>query len=304
MRGTTSQKRLGHLAGHDSGSRLGPGGRWLVGLGAVAASLCVQSEARADLHLAIGSRIEPLRYTSAYLPNSSASTFRPSGSTSGGSESLQSTSLSPYIALYFAQKYGIMLSLDIGYAKSSGEVQAMGMAMPTTDNNSYFQFGVGIGTKIYFTPPRSQKISPYIYLDVFKYFASISTDNMGVSGEYAGAQASLRSPTGGTLAVGAEYFLSPGFSIGSEIFGLRVSGVTSDYKDAAMTRHSSSYTQVTLYTGITLNYRFQVSSSVRAVEEEGAAEPARKRRQQTSEEFLASPPQPPQPPPPSPEAVD
>ena len=302
MRGTTSQRRSGHQLGHDSGSR--PAGRWLVGLGAVAASLWVQSEARADLHLAIGSRIEPLRYTSAYLPNSAASTFRPSGSTGGGAESLQSTSLSPYIALYFAQKYGIMLSLDIGYAKSTGEVQAMGMAMPTTDNNSYFQFGVGIGTKIYFTPPRSQKIAPYIYLDVFKYFASISTDNMGVSGEYAGAQASLRSPTGGTLAVGAEYFLSPGFSIGSEIFGLRVSGVTSDYKDAAMTRHSSSYTQVTLYTGITLNYRFQISSSVRAVEEESAAEPGRKRRQQTSEEFLATPPPPQQPPPPSPEAVD
>ena len=276
----------------------------LVGLGTAAASLCIHSPARADLHLAIGSRVEPLRYTSAYFPNSAASTFRPSGFAGGGAESLQSTSLSPYLALYFAQKYGIMLSLDIGYAKSSGESQAMGMAMPTTDNNSYFQFGVGLGTKIYFTTPRSQKVAPYIYLDVFKYFASISTDNMGVSGEYASAQASLRSPTGGTLAVGAEYFLSPSFSIGSEIFGLRVSGVSSEYKDAAMTRHSSTYTQVAIYTGITLNYRFQVSSSVHAVEDEGAAESAKKRRQQTSEEFLATPPTPPPPPPPSPEAVD
>lgn len=279
-------------------------GHFLVGLGTVAASLCVHSQARAELHLAIGSRIEPLRYTSAYLPNAAATTFRPSGLSGGGSESLQSTSLSPYLALYFAQKYGIMLSVDIGYSKSSGESQAMGMAMPTTDNNSYFQFGVGLGTKIYFTTPRSQKVAPYIYLDVFKYFASISTDNMGVSGEYAGAQASLRSPTGGTLAVGAEYFLSPSFSIGSEIFGLRVSGVSSEYKDAAMTRHSSTYTQVTLYTGITLNYRFQVSSSVHAVDDEAGAEAAKKRRPQTSEEFLGAPPAPPPPPPPSPEAVD
>lgn len=290
MRGTTSPRpRHHHRDRH-----------WLVGLGTVAASLCLQSEARADLHLAIGSRIEPLRYTSAYLPNSSATTFRPSGGTGGGSESLQSTSLSPYIALYFAQKYGIMLSLDIGYAKSSGEVQAMGMAMPTTDNNSYFQFGVGVGTKIYFTPPRSQKISPYIYLDVFKYFASISTDNMGVSGEYAGAQASLRSPTGGTLAVGAEYFLSPGFSIGSEIFGLRIGHVNGDYREPNQTRHSNAYTTLSFYTGITLNFRFQVQASVKATDEEKDEDRSRRRP-----DYPPPPPVNNNPPPvPTPEAVD
>ena len=287
MSGKTSPRLLGH---------------WLLGLGTVAATFGLPSEARADLHLAIGSKIEPYRYTSAYFPNSSGSTFRPDGSTGGGSGSLQSTSLSPYLALFFAQKYGIMLGLDIGYAKSSGEVQAMGMAMPTTDNNSYFQFGISLGTKIYFTTPRSQKVVPYLYLDVFKYFASIATDNMTISGDQAGAQASLRSPTGGTLAIGAEYFLSPGFSIGSEIFGLRVSGVNSDYKDMAMTRHSSSYTQVALYTGLTLNYRFQVSSSVRAAEEDGNADAPKRRRAPTSEDFVSQPPA--APPPPSPESVD
>ena len=288
MRGTTSSRLLSPA---------------LIGLGTVAASLCLPSEARADLHLAIGSKIEPYRYTSAYFPNSAGTTSRPDGLSGPGSESLQSTSLSPYLALFFAQKYGIVLGFDIGYAKSGGETQAMGMAMPTTDNNSYFQFGISLGTKIYFTTPRSQKVVPYLYLDVFKYFASISTDNMGISGDQAGAQASLRSPTGGTLAIGAEYFLSPGFSIGSEIFGLRVSGVNSDYKDMAMTRHSSSYTQVALYTGLTLNYRFQVSSSVRAAEEEANPESAPKRRRApTSEDFVNQTPA--APPPPSPESVD
>jgi hypothetical protein len=284
MRGSTSHRLFGP---------------WLFGLFTIVASLLVHSEARADLYLSIGSRFEPFRYTAAYFPNASGTTFRPDGGSGPGSDSFQSTSLNPYLALFFAQKYGIMLSLDIAYAKSSGETQAMGMAMPTTDNNSFFQFGVGLGTKIYLTTPRSQKVVPYLYLDFFKYFASISTDNMAISGDQASAQASLRSPTGGTLAVGAEYFLGPGFSIGSEIFGLRLSVVDSEYKDMAMTRHSSSYTQVAFYTGITLNYRFQVSSSVQAAEEENTETP--KPRRHAAPPAEAAPPPPPAP---SPEAVD
>jgi hypothetical protein len=288
MRGTTSHRLLGH---------------WLLGLGTVAAGLCLHSEARADLHLAIGTKVEPLSYTSAYFPNAASSTVRPEGSSTDASQSFQLTSLTPYIAMYIAQKYGIVLSLDLGYAQAHGETQAMGMAMATTDTNSYFKFGVSLGTKIYFSQPRSQKVVPYLYVDGYKYFASVSTDNQTVTGDQAGAQASLRSPAGFTIALGAEYFLSPGFSIGSEIFGLRPSWVTSDYKDAQMTRHSSSYTQVSLYTGLTLNYRFQISSSVRAAEDEGSAEAAKRRRSPSSEEFV-TPAAPPPPPPPSPEAVD
>jgi hypothetical protein len=171
--------------------------------------------------------------------------------------------------------------------------------MPTTDNNNFFQFGFAIGTKIYLTTPRSQKVAPYLYADFFKYLASVSTDNMNVSGPQASAQASLRSPTGGTAAFGAEYFLGPGFSIGSEIFGLRIAVVDSEFKDAAMTNHSSSFTQVSFYTGITLNYRFQVSSSVQAAQED-TSDPAKPKRNP----FLPTEQTPPPPPAPSPEAVD
>lgn len=281
-------------------SSLGPRhGHLLAGLCTLAATVCTAQLAQADVHLAIGSRIEPLRYTSAYFPNTNAM-LTPELNGNG----FQSTALAPYFGVFFAQKYGVILSLDIAYAKSAGEIQAMGAPMPTVDNNSYFQFGVGLGFKTYFSQIKASKVAPYLYVDVFKYFASVSTDNMAISGEQAAAQASLRSPTGGTLAFGAEYFFSPGFSIGSEIFGLRVSGVSSEYRDMSMARHSATYTQVAFYTGITMNFRFQVQASVQNAEDKDDGDetpPASSRRRRRA-------PQPesdtPPPPPPTPEAVD
>ena len=61
--------------------------------------------------------------------------------------------------------------------------------------------------------PKKDRVAPYAYIDVFKYFASVSTSNMSVTGDQAAAQADTSSPVGGTLAIGAEYFLGTGFSI-------------------------------------------------------------------------------------------
>jgi len=285
-------------------------GRFAARLGAALLagllSLALLPAARADLHLAIGSRIEPLRYSSAYFPSSNTGTARPPSLYDAESAPFQSTSLSPYLALFFAQRYGVMASLDIAYAKLSGETQGANDAMPARDNNSYFQFGLALGFKIYITPPRASRVAPYVYADFFKYFASVSTDNAGVTGEQASAQAALRSPIGATAAVGAEYFLSPSFSIGSEIFGLRVSSVSGEYHGmpggpaADQTRHSASYTQVSFYTGITLNFRFPVSASARSEEERDSDEKSGRRR--PGEPPPPAPPPPP--PPPTPEAID
>jgi len=273
-------------------------------LGASLIGFCALPAAQADIHLAVGSRFEPLRYTSAAFPNSGG-TFRTPSLVSEPSVPFQSTSLNPYLGLFFAQRYGAMLSLDIGYAKLNTETQAMSDAMPTKDSNSFFQFGLSLGFKAYITPPRASKIAPYIYADFFKYLASISTDNTAVTGEQATAQANLLSPIGASFAVGAEYFLSPGFSIGSEILGLRVSHVSSEYRDSAMaggaqTRHSADYTQFSFYTGITLNFRFQVSASVKATEESSDSEDKARKR---NGDYAPQPPPPPTPPP-TPEAVD
>jgi len=271
-------------------------------LAACVITFCAPS-AQADIHLAIGSRFEPLRYTSAYFPNSS--TPGPASLYGAKTEPFQSTSLNPYLALFFAQRYGVMAALDIAYAKLSGEVQGMGAAMPVTDGNSYFQFGISIGFKAYISTPRANKVAPYVYADLFKYFASISTDNAAITGEQAAAQAALMSPIGATVAVGAEYFLSPSFSIGSEIFGLRISNVSGEYHDGQVgmqTRHSASYTAVSFYTGITLNFRFQVAASVKSSDEDHNDEERSSRKRQSSDYPL--PPAAPPPPPPTPEAVD
>ena len=274
--------------------------RGLCGLAILTAGLCLPSVASADVHLAIGSRIEPLRYTSDFLSNG-----KDNGGLLGyaGTKGLQSASLAPYFGLFFAQKYGIVLSFDIGYGKQTNELQSMGMPTATSESNSFLQFGIGVGSKIYFNQPRAQKVSPYLYVDIYKYFASVATDNGLITGEQASAQAAMRSPIGGTLAIGAEYFLSPGFSIGSEIFGMRVANVSGEYKDQGMVRHSGSFTQFSLYTGLTLNYRFQVQASVQTVDDDSAeqtAAPKRKRRpvQQPDDS------QPPALPAPSPEAID
>ena len=271
-----------------------PRGAFVVGAGLLA--LAVPTAARADLQLAVGSRMEPFRYTPAYFPNSTMAE-RPPSQFQGKTGPYQATALSPYLGLFFAQRYGVMASFDVAYAKSSGETLAMGVS-PVTDNNTFFQLGLSLGLKIYITPPRASKVAPYIYADFYKYFASLTTDNTTITGEQAGAQAALLSPLGGTFAFGAEYFFSPGFSIGSEIFGMRVGHVSGDYRDPTQTRHSNSYTTLSFYTGLSLNFRFQVQASVRATDDERDEDRSRRRPEYP-------PPVNNNPPPvPTPEAVD
>lgn len=255
--------------------------------------------AHADLQLAVGSRVEPFRYTPAYFPNSGFAE-RPPSQFAGKTGPYQATSLSPYLGLFFAQRYGVMASFDVAYAKSAGEVQAPMMTPPSTDNNTFFQLGIALGLKVYITQPRASKVAPYVYADFYKYFASLTTDNTAITGEQAGAQAALLSPLGGTFAFGAEYFFSPGFSIGSEIFGLRIGHVNGDYREPNQTRHSNAYTTLSFYTGITLNFRFQVQASVKATDEEKDEDRSRRRS-----DYPPPPPVNNNPPPvPTPEAVD
>lgn len=270
----------------------------LAGLAGLLGLAVVPAVAHADLQLAVGSRVEPFRYTPAYFPNSGFAE-RPPSQFAGKTGPYQATSLSPYLGLFFAQRYGVMASFDVAYAKSAGEVQAPMMTPPSTDNNTFFQFGIALGMKIYITPPKASKVAPYVYADLYKYFASLTTDNTTITGEQAGAQAALLSPIGGTLAFGAEYFFSPGFSIGSEIFGLRVGHVDSGYRETNQTRHSNAYTTLSFYTGITLNFRFQVQASVKATDDEKEEDRSRRRPDFPPPPVNNNPP-----PVPTPEAVD
>ena len=170
----------------------------LVGA-AIAAGCLYAPSAQAELHLAIGSRFEPFRYTSPYFPNAGGGMvpyIAPQGT-----KGFQTTSLAPYFGLFFAQRYGVLLALDIGYAKSFGDSQANMAPMAVEENNGYFQFGFSAGFKGYLSAVKSGRVAPYIYVDFFKYFATVTTDNMAVSGEKASAQAAMMSPIGASLAM-------------------------------------------------------------------------------------------------------
>lgn len=277
---------------------------WKFALGTVAVALCCLAPARAgaDVHMQFGTKWQPLRYTTAAYPTGGAA----AASLPTGLSGFQSTSLDPYLAIFFAQKYGLQLSLDVGYGKLGNETQ-VGMAAPEPNNSSFFQFGFSLGFKFYITQPRREKVSPYIYADFYKYFASINADK--ASTDQVSFLASLHSPIGASFAFGAEYFVTQNFSIGSEILGLKVANVgasTTTGTAPSTSRTSLDYTYITFYTGITLNYRFQVQASVHSSEEEGGEEEGaapkkrKKIRAQAGTEEESTPP----PPPPSPEAVD
>lgn len=273
-------------------------------IGSLALSCLCPALAHADVHLAFGTKWTPLRYTVG-APDAykfADTTFH----VPVGGSGFQSTSLDPYIAAFFAQKYGAVLSLDIGYGSLSGE-KPNGMMQQTT-NNSFTQFGFSLGFKYYISQPQRSKVSPYLYADFFKYFASISTDTPNVGSNQAGGIASLLSPVGGDFAFGAEFFVTPAFSIGSEVLGLRVASAGGELVPATPSagHTAESYTYLTFYTGISLNYRFQIAASVRSTDEEtetGEAppKPVKKVKKVQVEEETGTPPPPP---PPSPEAVD
>jgi len=249
------------------------------------------SLAHADVHLAIGSRFEPYRYTMAHFPNAATT----AGDLTVPNQSFQTTSLAPYFGAFFAQRYGLMLGLDLGWARLNTDKQ-MGANPAVATTDSFFQLGLALGFKLYMRDPKKDRIAPYAYVDVYKYFASVSTNNTNVTGDQASAQADTVSPVGGTLAIGAEYFLGTGFSIGAEIFGLRVAHVGAEYTDSTMTRRDVGFTQLSMYSGLTLNYRFQVQASMKASDE-----PEEDKRRSTPP---STPQQPTSLPPPTPEAVD
>lgn len=277
-----------------------PLGRLALGLAFCSCLCLLPARAGADVHLAFGTKWQPLRYTTdPYAAPQNTSLLANPKPDIGGPSGFQSTSIDPYLALYFAQRYGIVLGLDMGYGKTLVDTQ-MGMASKTT-SDSFFQFGFSLGFKWYLLQPRGGKISPYLYADFYKYFVTINTD-ANQTNDAVSFAAALLSPIGATMSFGAEYFVTPGFSVGSEVFGIKVASVSADMGDS-MNHTSQSYTYFTFYTGITLNYRFQVqATTVQVSEEEGQGEEAPRRKKKKAPEAEAPPP--PAPPPPTPEAVD
>ena len=262
--------------------------RQMVWRGLVALSLVagMSAPARADFNIATGLKWVPLRYTT---PVGAA------GASSAAKETplqgWQTTSLDPYIGFFFTDQIGLVIGLDLGWASHHDE-QPNGQgglikgplgtcaAADRPCDTSYFQFGFTLGGKFYLNRPTGQRVSPYLYLDFFKYFASVGTSDQ-VNPDRVGAIAALHSPLGFNFAFGAEYFFTTSFSLGAEVLGLRFAHTDGSYDTGAPpgARDSFQYNYFSLYTGITINYRFLATASVRTYEdEEDRANPRPKRR--------------------------
>lgn len=256
-----------------------------------ATTLVASSQAKADATLAIGMKWEPVNYTN---PVSTHGNIGGTGAEGTRLYGWQTTSLNNYIGAFFGKngQFGFHLGLDLGYGKVSVGVNG---SDPVKDTMSFLQFGFALGGKFYILPPKRDRVAPYFYLDFFKYFASVNTNDENIDNATVSFIAGLNSPVGATFAVGAEYFFSPAFSLGGEIFGFRLANATGRIDDAYTSR-----TYFTMYTAFTLNYRFLITGSVSVREVEGQEQGNQTPRRQP-------PPQrrPPQDqPPPSAESVD
>jgi hypothetical protein len=225
------------------------------GLALVAVVVASPTARAGDLSLGIGLKWTPLTYT------------KPITAVSGpkqadlGSGSWQQTSLDSYFGAYFlGGRLGTQIGFDFGYASVKNEVTSG--AAGSSGEDTFTQFGFSLGAKWYILQPRKEHVSPYVFVDFFKYFASISSSDSMVTNDQAGFIAGLASPLGIDFAAGAEYFFTPAFSFGAEVVGLRYSYSEGDYSTPGGFGGSMHFSQTrnlfTLYTGISLNYRFQV----------------------------------------------
>src|SRR5262249_6430555 len=113
-------------------------------------------------------------------------------------------------------KLGALVGLDVGYSQKK-----MTGSAATDSDMSFTQFGFSLGAKYYVLTPKRERVTPYLLLDFYKYFASVSTSDKTVTNDQAGFIAGLVSPLGIDFALGAEYFVTPGFSVGAEVLGLK-----------------------------------------------------------------------------------
>jgi hypothetical protein len=258
--------------------------------------------ARADITLSMGLKWNPVNYTKPV----SASMGGATGPTAVPLSGWQTTSLDNNFGLFFLDgRLGLQIGLDLGYGSATREATGVNVDL------SYTQFGFSLGGKFYITAPKANHVAPYVLLDFFKYFASVSTNDKSVPNDQAGYIAGLSSPLGINAAFGAEYFFTPAFSLGAEVLGLRFAYTEGDYTLSGGFGGDSKVTAknmyLTFYTGISLNYRFAIAGNVHVKEETGEEPPAKPVRKVTPaprHQEEAPPPKGEEPPPENPEEVD
>jgi hypothetical protein len=268
-------------------------------IGIVVALCALAAPARADFSIALGLKWVPVSYTTPITATGAAMGSGPGSTPLTG---WQTTSLNNNFGAFFLDgRLGFLIGLDLGYSSRSSTTGST-----STGDFSFTQFGFSLGAKYYITRPKRERVSPYVLVDFYKYFASLSTSDKSVSNDQAGYIAGLVSPLGIDAAIGAEYFFTPGFSLGAEVLGVKFAYTEGDYavgNDKLTTKNQ----YVTFYTGITLNYRFDITGSVHVKQSATEEEEERPKKR-----IVVPPPPPPppadekpqEPPPENPEEVD
>lgn len=246
-------------------------------------SMAVTSTAMADLSLGMGTRWTATRW---YNPVWAGDVI-PSGNHAFTMNS--ETALDAYFMLAFSKKFGVYLQVDylsMSWACTSADNDDECTGRETGDM-SFSSFGFELGMKYYFAEPRRAAISPMLTAGFFKYFASVTDGGAPADDQFA--LGDLSSPIGGRLAIGVEYNFSNNFSVGAEIFGLRIAYAststveeTGDDRATILAADSDTdYLGISMYTALTLNFRFYGLFRVytREEEEQGRAEEAEDRQE-------------------------
>jgi hypothetical protein len=217
--------------------------------------------AHAELTIAAGTKWLPLNYTTPVSTTGGAAGGTPTPTPLKG---FNTTSINNYGGVFILDgKLGLLLGLDFGYSSQSTQT-----GMSTTDL-SYTQFGFSLAAKYYLMKPTRERVVPYAYFDFYKYFASVSV-SLPAGSVPKGSEdflGGLASPLGINLAGGAEYFFTPNFSLGAEIFGLRYAYAAGSTPMGSGFGAPPGTTQTThnvsFYTGVSLNFRFAVGEKPR-----------------------------------------
>lgn len=214
--------------------------RALIALAPLALVAALATPAHAEMNIAVGLKWAPAKYTKPVSLNQGNNLL----------PSFQTTDLNSYVALFFTEQIGAILSLDFGWANFSEDTP--GGTGTINFNTSYFQFGFGVGAKFHLVKPARQKVSPYLFAQFFKYFAGIGRSDNASQDILTG----LLSPIGFDLAFGVEYFPVRAFSIGAEVLGLRFAHADGSEPVNTGGRRAVGQNYFTWYGAVSLNYHF------------------------------------------------
>ena len=173
---------------------------------------------------------------------------------------------------------GINMHFGVGFGKGDQIVPFLGLGMQRRSYNhdyaedgfdnslgSALQFGLEIGGKFFFIERSKGKAPPFVMVSFYKYFGVIDDDpdQFGDDGSrWLDHDQQILSPLGFKLSFGAEYYFNDNFALGADFLGINFSMAQGTNSDDDAGDLIEQRNQFSLYTGLTLTYRF--SFTVRA----------------------------------------